>query len=104
MIRWVLLVQEFDLEIRDKKGADNLVADHLSRLENSVGDKVDGLINDNFPDEHLLVVSTNFSPWYPDFVNYLVSKVMPSDLTSHQRKKFLHDVTYYFWDDPFLFK
>ncbi|XP_070029147.1 uncharacterized protein [Nicotiana sylvestris] len=33
LIRWVLLLQEFDLEIRDRKGIDNQVADHLSRLE-----------------------------------------------------------------------
>ena len=33
LIRWVLLLQEFDLEILDKKGVENLVADHLSRLE-----------------------------------------------------------------------
>lgn len=34
LLRWVLLLQEFDILIRDKKGAENLVADHLSRLEN----------------------------------------------------------------------
>ena len=33
LIRWVLLLQEFDVEIRDKKGSKNMVADHLSRLE-----------------------------------------------------------------------
>ena len=33
LIRWVLLLQEFDLEIKSKKGNDNVIADHLSRLE-----------------------------------------------------------------------
>ena len=49
LIRWVLLLQEFDVEIKDKKGTENLVADHLSRLE---GAKDDVPVNDEFPDEN----------------------------------------------------
>ena len=45
LIRWVLLLQEFDVEIKDKKGTKNLVADHLSRLE---GVRDDVPVNDEF--------------------------------------------------------
>jgi hypothetical protein len=104
LIRWVLLLQEFDLEIRDRKGAENQVADHLSRLENSAQNKDDKiLINECFPDEQLLLIKQE-TPWYADYVNFIVSKVFPPDLTSQQKKKFLHDVKFYLWDEPFLFK
>ena len=56
LIHWILLLQEFDLEIRDKKGVENVVADHLSRMPNAPSDKLP--INDNFPDEQLLAIST----------------------------------------------
>ena len=48
LIRWVLLLKEFDLEIKDKKGTENLVANHLSRLE---GPRDEVQINDDFPNE-----------------------------------------------------
>ncbi|XP_012854372.1 PREDICTED: uncharacterized protein LOC105973875 [Erythranthe guttata] len=102
LIRWVLLLQEFDLEIRDRKGSENQVADHLSRLETEVKDPT--CINENFPDEQLLAINNQEVPWYADFVNYLVSHVLPPELTFHQRKKFLHDVNFYFWEEPFLFR
>ena len=68
LIRWVLLLQEFDLEIKDKKGNENSVADHLSRLHiSSTGDN-----SDSFPDEHLLALSSH-APWFVHIVNFLVT-------------------------------
>ena len=79
LIWWVLLLQEFDLEIKDKKGTDNLVADHLSWSE-GLRDEVH--VNDNFPDEQLLVIEdTKHVPWFANYVNYLVAKVIPPDFS-----------------------
>jgi len=52
LICWILLLQEFDLEIQDKKGVENVVVDHLSRVPNAPSNELS--INDNFPDEQLL--------------------------------------------------
>ncbi|KAL5556375.1 hypothetical protein UlMin_038611 [Ulmus minor] len=69
LIRWVLLLQEFDLEIRDKKGTENQVADHLSRLEKNAGSSE--VINEKFPDERLFSISQIQEPWYADYANFL---------------------------------
>ena len=56
LIKWVLLLQEFDLEIKDKKGSDNVIADHLSRLEKTIEDEKEIEIAENFPDEQLFLL------------------------------------------------
>ncbi|XP_055961915.1 uncharacterized protein LOC130015571 [Mercurialis annua] len=104
LIRWILLMQEFDIEIRDKKGTENVVADHLSRLENPEAIPIGVEINEKFPDEMLMVISEVDTPWYADIANYLSSNIMPPDLSHHQRKKFLSDVKRFLWDEPYLFK
>ena len=102
LIRWVLLLQEFDLEIRDKKGSENVVADHLSRIEPLNHDEEP--IWDAFPDEQLFGIDTPSVPWYADIANYLASGIVPKELSFHQRRRFFTDVKYYIWEDPFLFK
>ena len=88
LIRWVLLLQEFDFEVRDRNGIKNQVADHLSRLEDEamreLGDKTN--IDDTFPDEHVLAASQVLFPWFTDFANYLASDIIPSDFSFHKKK------------------
>ncbi|CAN6725368.1 unnamed protein product [Malus baccata var. baccata] len=100
LIRWILLLQEFDIEIRDKKGSENVVADHLSRM---VHNEESLPILETFPDEQLLSIKVS-APWYADIVNFLVSKRIPSEFTRHQRDKLRHDARFYVWDDPYLWK
>ena len=72
-----LLLQEFDVEIKDKKGTENLVADHLSRLE---GASDDVQVNDEFPDEKILAIEDKRPvPWFANYGNYLVAKVVPPE-------------------------
>ncbi|XP_056688773.1 uncharacterized protein [Spinacia oleracea] len=104
LIRWILLLQEFDLEIRDKKGAENVVADHLSRLVLEGESDEDLPIDDSFPDEKLLVIATTEIPWYADIANYLACGTIPHGYSSQQKKKFFKEVRRHFWDDPFLYK
>jgi hypothetical protein len=99
LTRWILLLQEFDIEIRNKKGSKNSVADHLSRISCSENRE----IQDHIPGEHLIAVSAN-SPWYADIVNFLVCEIVPADFSYQQKKKFLHDAKNYYWDEPFLYK
>ncbi|GJV41972.1 reverse transcriptase domain-containing protein [Tanacetum coccineum] len=108
LIRWVLLLQGFNIEIKDKKGAKNLAADHLSRLENpNMGILTKKEIADEFRDEHLMVLKAtpdDDEPWYTDYVNYIVRKVIPPKWTGEKRRRFFSQVKYYFWDKPYAFR
>ena len=80
LIRWILLLQEFDMEIRDKKGVENVVASHLSRLENSKeGLEKESSIKEEFPDEYLF--SVHITPWFADIANFLASDILPPNLS-----------------------
>ena len=70
IIRWLLLLQRFDLTIIDKPGRENVVVDFLSRLTFPVGEE--GMLDDKLPDEHLFSILV-LCPWFADIENYLVS-------------------------------
>ncbi|GKB72045.1 reverse transcriptase domain-containing protein [Tanacetum coccineum] len=80
LIRWILLLQEFDIEIKDRK------------------------VDDNFPGETLMEINTGNEPWFEDFANYLVADIIPKGMTYQQKNKFFSDLKHYFWEEPYLFK
>nr|GEX36571.1 reverse transcriptase domain-containing protein [Tanacetum cinerariifolium] len=104
----VLLLQEFTFKVIDTKRAENLAADHLSRLENPHQNVLDPKeINESFPLETLNLVSTcgnSSTPWFADFANYHAGNFVVKGMSSQQKNKFFKDVKHNFWDDPFLFK
>nr|GEU53111.1 reverse transcriptase domain-containing protein [Tanacetum cinerariifolium] len=119
LLRWVLLLQEFTFKVIDTKDAENLAADHLSRLENPHQNVLDlKEINESFSLETLNLVSTRAQiemsgyktvgnssiPWFADFANYHTRNFVVKGMSSQQKSKFFKDVKHYFWDDPFLFK
>nr|GEV18163.1 hypothetical protein [Tanacetum cinerariifolium] len=74
LLRWVLLLQEFDFDVLDTNEAENLAADHLSRLEKSYENVLDPKeINETFPLETLSTVTfrgDSSAQWFADFTNY----------------------------------
>nr|GEW03801.1 reverse transcriptase domain-containing protein [Tanacetum cinerariifolium] len=86
LLRWILLLQEFDFKVIDTKGAENYAADHLSHLENPYENVFDPKeINKTFPLETL-------------------NKVAHHDQRNDDTENKIKDVRHYFWDDPYLFK
>jgi hypothetical protein len=88
-------------EIKDKKGTDNVVADHLSKL--TIDSTTDiPPIDDYFPDESLLSLSP--MPWFAKNINFLSSRDLPAHWNTQDKRKFLNKIKDFYWDDPYLFK
>ncbi|GJZ74451.1 reverse transcriptase domain-containing protein [Tanacetum coccineum] len=108
LLRWVLLLQEFDFKVIDTKGAENYAADHLSRLENPYENVFDPKeINETFPLETLNSVTfhdNQSTPWFADIANYHAGNFLIKGMSTQQKRKFFKDVKHYFWDDPYLFR
>ncbi|GJU07487.1 reverse transcriptase domain-containing protein [Tanacetum coccineum] len=99
---------KFTFKVIDTKGAENLAADHLSRLENPYENVLDPKeVNEKFPLETLNMVTfrgDSSTPWFADYANYHAGNFIVKGMSSQQKNKFFKDVKHYFWDDPYLFK
>ncbi|RDX77623.1 Retrovirus-related Pol polyprotein, partial [Mucuna pruriens] len=100
LIRWMLIIQEFNIEIKDKKGAENPVADHLSRIERE-NDLMP--IKDEFLYEQLLHPSTP-TPWFADIYNFVAASQFPPEASRLYKERLQSDAKYYIWDDPYLWR
>lgn len=78
IIRWFLLLLQFDLTIIDKPSKENVVADFLSRVNLPAGEE--GMMDEQIPDEHLFSMLV-LSPWFSHIENYLVSTQFPPHLS-----------------------
>ncbi|GKE79616.1 hypothetical protein Tco_1545736, partial [Tanacetum coccineum] len=80
----------------------------LGGLENpDLGTFTEEEITDEFPDEHLMIFKVELNsdePWYADYVNYTVGKIVPPNWTLEKRRRFFAQVKNYFWDEPYAFK
>lgn len=101
IIRWLLLLQQFDLTIVDKSDKENVVADFLSKLALPTGEE--GMVNDQLLDEHLFDISI-LSPWFADIENYLVSTQFLPNLSSKEKIKIVRKSTPFTWIGENLFK
>ncbi|GJR22631.1 reverse transcriptase domain-containing protein [Tanacetum coccineum] len=72
-----------------------------------MGELAEEEIADKFLDEHLMILKDKLNdeePWYSDYVNYIVGKVVPPKWTPEKRKRFFSQVRNYFWDEPYAFR
>nr|GEY09879.1 reverse transcriptase domain-containing protein [Tanacetum cinerariifolium] len=92
LLRWILILQEFDFKVIDTKGAENYATDHLSRLENPYENVFDPKeINETFPLETLNKVAhqDQSTPWFADFANYHTGKFIIKEVTNRGLKRIL---------------
>nr|GEX75564.1 reverse transcriptase domain-containing protein [Tanacetum cinerariifolium] len=107
LLRWILLLQEFDFKVIDTKGAENYVVGHLSHLENPYENVFyPKEINETFPLESLNKIAHQdpSTSWFAEFANYHARKFIIKGMTTQQKQKNFKDVQHYFWDDPYLFR
>ena len=93
LIQWILQLQEFDLEIWDKRGIKNVVVDHLSRIPNA--SLIQAPINEDFSNEHIRAIFKE--PWFANIVNYLATRQLPAEWTKQDQCRFFAQVWYFFW-------
>ncbi|GKA63489.1 reverse transcriptase domain-containing protein [Tanacetum coccineum] len=107
LLRWVLLLQEFKFKVIYTKGAENLAADHLSRLENPYENVLDPIeINEKFPLETLNMVTfcgDSSTPWFANFANYHAGNFIVKGMSSQQKNKFFKDVKHLLLYYPLIF-
>ena len=62
-------------------------------------------MNDEFPDEKLFAIEDKRAvPWFADYVNYLVAKVIPPEFNYEQKKRFFAHLKHYYWEEPILYR
>ncbi|BAH93543.1 Os06g0513754 [Oryza sativa Japonica Group] len=98
LIRWILLLQEFDIEIKDKKRVENSIADHLSRMQ--ITNMHELPINDYLRDDMLLKVIDSDS-WYATIVNFMVAGHLPP---GENKKRLIYKSRGHLWDAPYLYR
>nr|GFA93225.1 reverse transcriptase domain-containing protein [Tanacetum cinerariifolium] len=107
LLRWIVLLQEFDFKVIDTRGIENYAANHLSRLENPYENIFDPKeINETFPLESLNKVAHKdpSTPWFAELANYHAWNFIIKGMTSQQKQKIFKDARHYLWDDPYLFR
>nr|GFB08687.1 reverse transcriptase domain-containing protein [Tanacetum cinerariifolium] len=112
LLRWILLLQEFEFKVIDTRGAENYAADHLSRLENPYENVFNPKeINETFPLESLNKVAHKdpSTPWFANLANYHAGNFIIKGMTSQQKQKFLrtHDTIFgmiLIWLEPVLIR